>query len=108
MCGSGRILIPLLERGFDIDGTDASPHMLQACRDHCRRLGLSPILHEQFLHELELPRQYGLIIIPASSFCLVTEQGQVRESLRRTYAQMLSGAKFVLEIERLAVGRAMG
>ena len=42
MCGSGRFLIPLLKRGFDIDGVDASPHMLQACRDHCQRLGLTP------------------------------------------------------------------
>ena len=100
MCGSGRFLIPLLKRGFDIDGTDASPYMLQACRDHCQRLGLTPTLHEQFLHELELPRQYGLVMIPAGSFCLITEPTQVRESLKRIHARMLPGAKFVLEIER--------
>ena len=29
MCGSGRFLIPFLEWGVDIDGTDASPYMLK-------------------------------------------------------------------------------
>src|SRR5678816_1813672 len=40
MCGSGRFLVPLRQRGFDIDGIDASPEMLQACRDKCARLGI--------------------------------------------------------------------
>ena len=28
MCGSGRFLIPFLERGIDIDGVDASLHII--------------------------------------------------------------------------------
>lgn len=28
MCGTGRFLIPLLEEGFDVQGFDASNHML--------------------------------------------------------------------------------
>jgi len=101
MCGSGRFLIPLLKHGFDIDGIDASPYMLDACRNNCRHHRVTSMLYEQFLHELELPRQYNLVIIPAGSFCLITEPGQVQESLRRIHAHMLSGAKFVLEIERI-------
>lgn len=100
MCGSGRFLFPLLKQGFDIDGSDASPYMLQACCDRCKSRGFTPILYEQFLEQIELPRQYGLVIIPSGSFCLVTNQLQIRESLRRIYALMLPGAKFVLEIEQ--------
>jgi SAM-dependent methyltransferase len=101
MCGSGRFLIPLLERGFDIDGADASPYMLQACREHCSRKGLKPVLHEQFLERIETPRRYGLVIIPAGSFCLITEQAAIKEGLRRIYELMLPRSTFVLEIERL-------
>ena len=101
MSGSGRFLIPLLERQFDIDGSDASQHMLHNCRERCRSKGLNPILYEQFLDQIELPRQYGLVIIPAGSFCLITGETQIKESLKRIYALMLPGAKFVLEIERL-------
>jgi ubiquinone/menaquinone biosynthesis C-methylase UbiE len=101
MCGSGRFLIPMLEWGFDVDGSDASSHMLRACRERCRSKGLNPILYEQFLEHLDLPRQYSLVIIPAGSFCLITEQSQINESLKRIYQLMLPGARFVLEIERL-------
>src|SRR5688572_22112959 len=88
MCGTGRFLVPLAQRGIDIDGTDASPQMLDACRAKCREHGLSPGLHEQFLHELDLPRRYALVMIPAGSFGLVTDRAQVRESLRRIRAHM--------------------
>jgi ubiquinone/menaquinone biosynthesis C-methylase UbiE len=99
MCGSGRFLIPLLERGLDIDGVDASPHMLQACRNHCAKLGITPVLHEQFIERITFSRQYDLVIIPASSFCLVIERKDVEESLRRIYALMTPAGKFVVEVE---------
>src|SRR5262245_52521306 len=102
MSGSGRFLIPLLERQFDIDGLDASQQMLRACHERCRSKGLTPVLYEQFLDQIEVSRQYNLVIIPASSFCLITGDKQIKESLNRIYALMLSGARFVVEIERLA------
>jgi len=101
MCGSGRFLLPLLERGFPIDGVDASGDMLQACRENGRRRGLAPVLYEQALHQLELPGRYHLVMIPASSFCLITEPDQVRESLRRLHALMVPEATLVVEIELL-------
>ena len=44
MCGTGRFLIPILERGFDIEGADASPQMLAVCREKCRARKLDPKL----------------------------------------------------------------
>ncbi len=101
MCGSGRFLIPLLERGFDIDGADASPYMLQACREHCARKGLKLGLYEQFLERIVMPRRYGLVMIPAGSFCLITEHDAIKEGLKRIYELMLPRSTFVVEIERL-------
>jgi SAM-dependent methyltransferase len=99
MCGSGRFLIPFLERGIEIDGVDASPHMLRACRDKCHRKGLSPVLYEQLLREMNLSRQYGYIFIPACSFSLIINGQEVTESLRRLYRHLLPGGKLVLEVE---------
>ena len=64
MCGSGRFLLPLMQAGYDITGVDASPEMLAACRRKALRLGLTPDLHQQFLHELDLPCAYALVLIP--------------------------------------------
>lgn len=99
MCGSGRFLIPFLERGIDIDGVDASPDMLQACREHCERKGLRAVLYEQFLQELALPRQYGFIFIPAASFGLIVDREAVKDSLKRLCEHLLPGGKLVLEVE---------
>jgi len=99
MCGSGRFLIPFLERGIDIDGVDASQYMLQACHNRCQRKGLKPILYQQLLQELDLPREYGYIFIPAGSFGLITDSMDAVESLRRLYRHLLPGGKLLLEIE---------
>lgn len=44
--GTGRVLIPLLEAGFAVEGLDSSPEMLAVCRQHCRDRGLDPVLRE--------------------------------------------------------------
>ena len=99
MCGSGRFLVPLLERGIDIDGVDSSPDMLQACHDHCEARGLRPNLYQQRLQELDLPRQYGCVLIPAGSFGLITDSGEATEALRRIHQHLVPGGRLVLEIE---------
>lgn len=99
MCGSGRFLIPLLEHGFDIEGVDSSSHMLQACRENGKKRGLTPILYQQSVEQMALSLKYGLVLIPAGSFCLIDETLRARECLKRIYELMLPEAKFVLEIE---------
>jgi len=99
MCGTGRFLIPFLEKGIDIDGVDASPHMLQACQAHCERKGLRPVLYQQLLQELDLPRHYGYIFIPAGSFGLITSKKDAEKSLRRLYQRLLPNGKLIIEIE---------
>lgn len=74
MCGTGRFLIPVFEKGFDIEGTDASLEMLNKCKLKCREKNLDPVLHYQKIQELKLQRNYGLIFIPSGSFGLITEK----------------------------------
>jgi hypothetical protein len=100
MCGSGRFLVPLRQLGFDIDGVDASPQMLQACRAKCADRGLVATLYQAPLDQAKLTRSYALVMIPAGSFCLITDPQQVRQSLGRIHELMLPNAKFVAEIER--------
>lgn len=37
--GTGRILIPLLEKGLYVDGFDVSEEMLKICRTNCEKEG---------------------------------------------------------------------
>ena len=62
-CGAGRLLIPYLEAGLDVDGSDISEDMLERCRSRAEAKGLSPRLYAQALHELDLPRAYRTIVL---------------------------------------------
>jgi SAM-dependent methyltransferase len=99
MCGSGRFLAPLVEAGFEVDGVDASPDMLEACSWRCREDGVRTHLYEQWLHELDLPRQYGFVLVAAGSFGLVIDDDEVRDALLRLRAHMLPGAAMLVEVE---------
>lgn len=100
MCGSGRFLLRLLAMGLDIEGTDASPFMLAACRRRAEERGLRPVLHEQRLEETALQRRYSLVFLPAGSIGLITDPAALRASLCRLHEVMAPGAKLVLEIDR--------
>ena len=62
-CGTGRLLVPWVAAGLDVDGVDASADMIAGCREAAQRVGRNPTLYVQPLHRLELPRRYGAIIV---------------------------------------------
>lgn len=62
-CGTGRLLLPLLRGGMDVDGVDLSADMLALCRRRAEREALAPRLYEQPMHELDLPRRYRTIFL---------------------------------------------
>jgi SAM-dependent methyltransferase len=99
MCGTGFFLIPFLEAGADIDGFDASPHMLAECRRKCAAKGLTPTLYQQLLEEMTLPRQYGFIFIPDRSFALIYDLSAAQECLHQLAKQLLPGGWLVLDLK---------
>ena len=97
MCGSGRFLVPFAQRGADIDGVDASPQMLDACRRRAEEAGVTPGLYLQFLQDLETPRLYSFVFCPAGSFQLIPHDDQL-PALRALVRHMQPGAELVLEM----------
>lgn len=98
MCGTGRFLVDLALRGADIDGVDASPQMLDACRRRAAAAGVAPGLHQQFLQDLDVPRRYRLVLIPAGSFQLIPYDDQL-PCLRALVRHMLPGAELLLDMD---------
>ncbi len=98
MCGSGRFLVPLLQRGAIVDGVDASPDMLAACRARARDCGFAPALYEQFLDRLDLPTRYGYAFMPAGSLGLLHDTDVLRTGLRKLNEHMQPGASLAIEV----------
>ena len=99
MCGTGRYLIPYLQEGFDIDGFDASPFMLNALYRKCKENNLKPHVWEQFLEEVNTNKLYKLIFIPDSSFSLFLDPAHIKTCLHKIYSLLAKGGTFVFDIE---------
>jgi ubiquinone/menaquinone biosynthesis C-methylase UbiE len=107
-CGTGRLLLDYLADGIDIDGVDNSPEMLALCREKARPLGLQPRLFQQTMETLDLPRKYRTIIVPSSSFQLVTDLDAAAEALRRFFEHLEPGGTLVMPFMLLELGQATG
>lgn len=98
-CGTGRLLIPWLHAGYDVDGADISPDMLRLCRERAVREGLpAPDLHAQAVHELDVPRRYRTIVM-CGGFGLGGDRRQDEEGLRRIKHHLEPGGTFLLDHE---------
>lgn len=97
-CGVGRILLPLLRAGIDIDGCDISGDMLHYCQSKAVSEGFIPNLYIQPMHAFELPRKYKTIYI-CDSFDLTGSRGKGLETLRRCYAHLEDGGALLLNIQ---------
>jgi len=75
-CGTGRILLKLLQAGIDAEGVDLSPAMLATLRQKAAALGLHAKTTEASMSSFRLERRFGLIVIACNAFVhnLTTEE----------------------------------
>ena len=97
-CGTGRLLVPFLEAGLDVDGCDISEDMLALCRERAERRGLTADLYTQAMHELELPRRYRTIYV-CGGLGLGGRREHDVEALRRFHDHLDPGGTLVLDNE---------
>lgn len=94
--GTGRLLLDYLRDGIDIEGVDNSPEMLVRCREKAKEIGLAPTLYQQSMVDLDLPHRYRIIIVPSSSFQLVTEIEDARRAMRRFFQHLEPGGLLIM------------
>jgi SAM-dependent methyltransferase len=97
-CGSGRLLLPWLQHGYDVDGCDVSADMVARCRERAAREALEPTLFVQPLHELDPPRSYRTIVA-CGVLGLGSTRAQDEEALRRFHQSLEPGGTLVLDHE---------
>lgn len=96
-CAAGRLLLPYLKAGLEVDGCDYSKDMLAECRERAKTEGLSPLLYEMPLHELDLPRRYRTIFA-----CGVIGLGGLPrqltiQAMQRCYEHLRPGGTFAFD-----------
>jgi SAM-dependent methyltransferase len=96
--GTGRILIPLLEAGFVVDGFDVSSDMLSVCRRHCEERELAPRLFQADMTTFARPGQYGAVIVPTGSIVLLDGRSATLAALRCFHDSLSPNGRLIVDI----------
>lgn len=96
--GTGRMLIPLIKNGINMEGVDSSTEMLEQCRVNLKKHEVGAVLYEQDLVDLSLPHKYDAIIMPAGSFCLLPKV-RIQDTLKTFYNHLNPGGQLIVDLE---------
>ena len=99
--GTGRVFVPLLERGYDIVGIDTSEDMTTRCLAACKTKGLKAELHEQSMLEFDLSREFSLIFLDSGGLGLFISDQDILALFARVMAHLKPGGMFIYEFQPL-------
>lgn len=94
LCGSGRFLIPFMERGFNIEGFDLSKEMLD---ELLVKNPLAKISHKS-IDDFDSDEKYDYIFITAGSMSLFTTDEEVYNVLVKMKNLLNFNGKFVFSV----------
>lgn len=80
-CGTGRLLVPLAQAGYEITGVDISPALLAVARRKIEAAGLQQrvTLVKADMRDVRLDRRFRLALVAVNSFMhLLTTEDQLR------------------------------
>ena len=98
LCGSGRFLVPFLERGYDIKGIDLSKEMLAKLKEKSPN---AKVFQSDIL-EYDTVEKYDYIFISSGSVSLFTNMELCRRILRKIKGLLKKGGKFVFAVDTIA------
>jgi hypothetical protein len=98
MTGSGRMLLPLLEAGFNVHGADSSEAALARCSARLQSAGRSTQLFRQSITTLNLPFRYCAAFISAGTFQSLTDRVTALDALLRIRAHLIDPGLLLLDL----------
>ncbi|MBK7743053.1 MAG: class I SAM-dependent methyltransferase [Betaproteobacteria bacterium] len=97
MCGSGRLLLPLLDLDVNLHGCDSSPAMLASCEARLEDIGYETTLFLQDATTLNLPFRYRAAFIAAGSLQLIVDPHAACTALERIRAHLVDPGLLLLD-----------
>ena len=107
--GTGRLFIPLLERGFDVKGFDLSLSMLDLCKKNLVEHGFpTNTIKQASFTNFKYLEQFDAIIIPSGTFLLMTCDHDIEQALKNFHTHLKQNGKLVFDLffpNQFKVGR---
>ena len=95
MAGSGRLLLPLIEAGFQMHGVDASAARIASCERRLAASGYKAQIYRQDVAALNLPSRYAAALIAGGSFQSLIDPVAALDALLRIRAHLVEPARVV-------------
>lgn len=97
-CGTGRLLWALRKTGLPVEGLDASPEMLEACRAEGKRQSLEAALHQGDWRSFDLGKRFAGIALPFNGLQHLHSAEDLDAFFERLRAHLLPGGAFALDV----------
>jgi SAM-dependent methyltransferase len=97
-CGTGRILVPCIEAGMEVHGSDASEEMIRLCRARLSSRSLDTDLTVASTHELDLYQRSYPTVISCGVFGVGTTREEDLEGLRRIRKHLTPGGSLIFDV----------
>ena len=98
LCGSGRFLVPFLERGMDIRGMDLSTEMLAKLKE---KAPTAKVVQRDIL-EYDSEEKYDYIFISSGSVSLFTDMKTCIAILQKMKYMLKKDGKFIFAVDTVA------
>jgi SAM-dependent methyltransferase len=82
-CGSGRLLLRLLQKGHEVEGVELSREMLDLCRKTAAELSLEPVLYEADMTSFDPGKTYRSLLVPACTLQLAPDPAAALAHVRK-------------------------
>lgn len=98
-CGTGRLVVPMVEAGLEVVGIDASPHMLALARAKLDSNGADAELVEADMRAFRLARQnFDLAIVAVKSFAYLLEREDQLRCLQAIHGHLRPGGLIAMDL----------
>ncbi len=97
-CGSGRLTIPLMEKGFAVKGLDISDEMMQLAEEKAQARNVKLDLIKGDMTDFDLGEKFNLIFIPAQSLTHLDEISAVEKCFACVKKHLADDGRFLIEL----------
>lgn len=106
-CGSGRLVVEMARRGWQVSGFDGSPRCLDFTRRRLAKAGLNARLWRDWMQQFTVPGRgrFELVHCLINTFRYLLSAAQAESFLRRVSGCLVPGGIFVLGLHLTDYGR---
>lgn len=97
-CGTGRVTIPIAERGHRVTGLDVSEPMLAVAKEKAKARGVDIEWVRADCRDFSLGRRYAFVLLPFNSISHLHDLASLEACFRRVQEHLAEGGRFVIDM----------